>query len=925
MILVEPLGEEYRVSIEVSEDVEYDIDGEPVLTPNTLFLHWGLHREWLDEWMCLPDLPRGSEFSDDDPRRPATRTPLIWDGEGNSIALRNGFPLRFSRTKFVVPAYFAPVEVDFVIVETDSVTGKTIAYDWPRGALKWPHVSFAIPIGMERGRPEPLGASRASPNSIGPGYVNFALHSAIAEKVTLFLQWSYGNGNEPETIEIALNPTIHRTGDVWHVALPIGIPGGILPLPAKSSTARIGASGENGIPAILYGYKCDGDPKRGGWRHHPGLVMFDPRATSLQPPLGKFQDPLTRMPKYLGSLADVMNGGSMFQLAYDAGPIKKAADGYRKLRQIPAQEIIYELSIADFTSHVSSELGSLEQGTYAGVLAKVDHIIQTGATTVLLQPVAASARRAQDDAWGAAPVSIFAPEPEFMTPLGGDASHQVRQLIRGLHARGLDVLMQVVLTQLGEGTDACPDSHSIRGIDAFSYYQLNCSGKLESNPSVSGATVLNLCSHVTRRLVIDSLRHWRTNFGVDGFFVDFSMDINREPSERAALLEAIALDPVLGGKTDSGGVSAAVEVARGHATNKYLSGGGVRLYLTPSKAEVGHRQKTRGWGERSLLYLQDITRFMEGSRGSMGNFASRVCGSSDIIKGHNSSSCGYVINSFTNASIGIFLADVASGIATHAKVRPAVVDDQSTAEETRQSKSIGLDFLSTSAPPKAMPPMPPTPTETNLIMRSLITTLFVSDGIPLINAGDEYGHSRQGRYGDLNPWKNEKDGFRWDAVETGTVGHAIHSFIAALSAFRKRRADLFSSGGANVCWTTIDGHSPPKWNDPHAPHMLMCRRKASSRQDQGVGGGNVASLPTQDVVTIFNGTRDLQGADVGQPPAGFAWVRVVDTSLVFPTDCTLDYVLLAGPRGTYLVSPHAVVVLELAPAPEGYMNRGENP
>ena len=136
------------------------------------------------------------------------------------------------------------------------------------------------------------------------------------------------------------------------------------------------------------------------------------------------------MPKYLGSLADVMNGGSMFQLAYDAGPIKKAADGYRKLRQIPAQEIIYELSIADFTSHVSSELGSLEQGTYAGVLAKVDHIIQTGATTVLLQPVAASVRRAQDDGWGAAPVSLFAPEPEFMTPLGGDASHQVRQLIR---------------------------------------------------------------------------------------------------------------------------------------------------------------------------------------------------------------------------------------------------------------------------------------------------------------------------------------------------------------------------------------------------------------------------------------------------------------------------------------------------------------
>ena len=924
MILVEPLAEEYRVSIEVSENVEYDIEGKPMMSYNTMHLHWGMHREWLDEWMCLPDLPRGSEFSDDDPRRPATRTPLIRDGEGSSIALRNGFPLRFSRTKFVVPAYFAPVEIDFVLGETSPIIGETIAYDWPRGALEWPRASFAIPIGMEKGRPEPLGASRAAPNSKAPGYVNFALHSAVAEKVTLFIQWSWGNGGEPDTIEIALNPTVHRTGDVWHVALPIGFPGGILPFPAKSSSAGICASGENDHPTVLYGYKCDGDPTRGGWRFHPGMVMFDPRATSLLPPLGNFQDPLTRMPKYLGSLADVMNGGSMFQLAYDPGPIKKAADGFRKMRKIPAQEIIYELSVANFTSHVSSELGEVEQGTYAGVLAKVDHIIQTGATTVLLQPVAASARRAESDSWGAAPVSLFAPDPKFMTPHGGDAAHQIRQLIRGLHARGLDVLVQFVLTQLGEGTDSCPESHSIRGIDVFSYYQLNCSGKLESNPLVPGTTVLNLCSHVTRRLIVDSLRHWRTNFGVDGFLVDFSMDIDREPSGRATLLEMIALDPVLGGKTDSGGVSAALELARGHATNKYLSGGGVRLYLTPAETELGHRQKSGVWGERNSLFLRDITKFMEGSRSSIGDFASRICGSLDLINSHNSLSCGHVINSLTISSVGDSLADVASDIATRAKVQAAVVDSQLTAEATHELKAGGSAFVNTGAPLKTMPPMPPTPAETNLIMRSLITTLFMSDGIPLINAGDEYGHSRRGGDCAPNTWKSEFNGFRWDAVQTGTAGHAIHTFVGAMSAFRKRRADLFSSGGTNVYWTTIDGYSSPKWNDPHSPHVLMCRRKASSWQVQSVNAGEVASLPTQDVVTIFNGTSDLQSADVGHPPAGFAWVRVVDTSLVFPSDCTLSYVVLSGSRGTYLVSPHAVVVLELAPAPEGYTIPAEN-
>lgn len=225
MVSVESLGEEYRVTFEVSENIAHDSDGNPIFTSNDLHLHWGMHREWLDEWMCLPDLPRGSEYNDDDPCKPATRTPFVYDGEGCAVVFRNGFPLRLSRTKFDVPAYFAPVEIDFVLVELQTGTNRVNAFDGPRGACKWPCASFAVPIGMEKGHPVPLGASRAAPISNGAGYVNFALHSAFAETVTLFLQWSSGDDASPETVEIALNPTVHRTGDVWHVALPVGIPG----------------------------------------------------------------------------------------------------------------------------------------------------------------------------------------------------------------------------------------------------------------------------------------------------------------------------------------------------------------------------------------------------------------------------------------------------------------------------------------------------------------------------------------------------------------------------------------------------------------------------------------------------------------------------------------------------------------------------
>ena len=163
--------------------------------------------------------------------------------------------------------------------------------------------------------------------------------------------------------------------DALRAAVANGRPsvrGAMLPMPAPSSDGGAGGGGgDDGGACVLYGYKCDGDPQQGGWRFHPAKVMFDPRAACLTPPLGPFPDPQTVPPRYMGSLADVMNGGDDAQLARD-GPEYHA----RKLRQFPAQEVVYELSVADFTSHVSAAAdaaagvasptpGSL-QGTYPG-------------------------------------------------------------------------------------------------------------------------------------------------------------------------------------------------------------------------------------------------------------------------------------------------------------------------------------------------------------------------------------------------------------------------------------------------------------------------------------------------------------------------------------------------------------------------------
>ena len=964
-----PVGETYLAIFEVAEDVEHDLHGEPITDGcGELWLHWGMHREWLDEWMSLPEIPAGSQYVEGAEAKAAprfgqntaaTRTPLVRDGDRTTVVYRRGFPLRFARAKFEIPSYYAPLEMNFVLVEKKPPSAEfpdeegEVLYDMPK--RKHPHdppAAFAVPVGAAPGCPYPLGASRAvelGPTA-GPGWCNFALHSARAQKVTLFLQWRHGDGDAPETMELALNPTTHRTGDVWHVALPVGMPGAVLPMPSPAS-ATGDPSGDPtfGVATVLYGWKVDGDVRRGGWRFHPGMVLLDPRASSLVPPLGPFADEHTTPPKLMGSLADVMNGDDANAFAVYVP--RDARCSKPRLRRTPSMEVMYELNVSDFTGHLSfvasfgndaagplsdgdvpSERRSIPKdfpGTYEAVLEKAEHIVNTGATTVVLHPIQASARRTRDDNFGQAPISVFAPDPALASPSRGEPAHQLRALVRGLQRRGLEVLAHVQITHLAEGSDEKPDTSSLRGIDAESYYQLGFDGRVEMNEAVHGATALNPTSAVTQRLLIDALRHWRVAVGFDGFVVDSGGGIARGPYGVSTLLEAIANDPVLGG---GGG-----NFGGGGAGN----GGGVRLYLTPGEFEVGDMQSWGVWGERvTPAYARDVCAFLEGRNGTAGGFATRVCGSADLIKGDRGSARGHVMNSFVSPPFGKTLADFAGAAAMRAKISPeaAAVHDRSKdafrggAIGTKNAGGVGYgvgtrepgaSFTSGRAPEKKLPPLPPTPGETALMLRLMLATLFLSDGTPVVAAGDEYGHSLRGH--DDAPWafKHDANAFRWDAIGAGERGGEITRFMAACAAFRRRRADLFAAGGANVSWRDLEGQRAPAWESADAPPQLMCRRHAAAAPGakavaaSAIGGETRETVVTQDAVAVWNCGSGVARAAIGQPPIGYAWVRVMDTALAAPADCELAYINLAGPQGTYLVAPHAVVLLELAPAPEG--------
>jgi hypothetical protein len=295
--LVERVGEDLVVRFEVT--------GVPAAANAPLLLHWcasepplyapftcafhrslsffisfpfvptrGLYREAAETWQQLPTLPEGSAF---DAPTGGTRTPL--KAALSPAALPSPSPLSPLRAEIRVPAAFAPASLGFTLYS--AVAGGTHLGRTGGGAAEAPlAIPFCVPLGHAPGSPAPLGASlahRATATGVTSpaAVINFAVHSRAAASLVLYLQWDGGE------LELALDPRLNRTGDVWHVALPLGGAGAVLPAPAA-------ASGAGGGSSLLYGYRAAGGASESGAargeRFLPARVLFDPYAAALCAP-----------------------------------------------------------------------------------------------------------------------------------------------------------------------------------------------------------------------------------------------------------------------------------------------------------------------------------------------------------------------------------------------------------------------------------------------------------------------------------------------------------------------------------------------------------------------------------------------------------------------------------------------------------------
>ncbi|PAN19701.1 hypothetical protein PAHAL_3G291600 [Panicum hallii] len=476
--------------------------------------------------------------------------------------------------------------------------------------------------------------------------------------------------------------------------------------------------------------------------------------------------------------------------------------------------VVYRANVALFTKDKSSGLPENVAGTFSGLAAKVEHFRHLGINAVLLEPVFPfhQVKGPYFPYHFFSPMSLYSSERS-----SASAIKSMKDMIKTLHRNGIEVLLEVVFTHTAEGGAEC-QMISIRGIDGSSYY-------IADGIVGCKASVLN-CNHpVTQKLILDSLRHWVLDFHVDGFSFINAPFLVRDPGgdglPRPPLLEAIAFDPVL-------------------SKTKIIADPWSPLDISNVQFPFPHWKR---WAEINTRFSMDVRKFLKGEA-LISDLATRLCGSGDLF---SSRGPAFSFN-YVSRNSGLTLVDLVSF----------------------SSDELGSEFSWNCGEEG--------PSENNAVLqtrlrqiRSFLFILFVSLGIPVLNMGDECGHSAAGStsYKDRGP-------LNWKAMKTMFVKE-VTGFISFLSALRSRRADIFQRREflklENIHWYGSN-LSEPRWEDPTSNFLCM---HINPELDE-----NVPDSVRGDLYICFNANEESVSATLPALAEGSMWLRLVDTSLAFP-------------------------------------------
>ena len=688
-----------------------------------------------------------------------------------------------------------------------------------------------------------MTAGRAAPLGAtfdGDG-VNFAVFSEHAQRMVLCL-FSEDGKHEIERLDLP-----ERDGDVWH-----GFVSGMR-------------------PGQQYGLRAHGPfAPQEGHRFNPNKLLIDPYAKRL-----------TGHPIWDDALMGYTVGADDVDLSFDKRdsapfmPRSVVEDpsfswGRDKPPLTPVTEsVIYEAHVKGLTAlHPGVEL----PGTFLGMASDpmLDYLTDLGITAIELLPAQAFlndrflVEKKLTNYWGYQTLGFFAPEPRY---LHRAQISEFQQMVARFHSAGIEVLMDVVYNHTCEGNEMGP-TLAFRGLDNLSYYRLAEDARFYHNDTGTGNTV-NVDHPMVLRMVMDSLRYWVEVMHVDGFRFDLCSTLGRTDQgfdRGAAFFDAIRQDPVLSG----------VKLI---AEPWDIGPGGYQLGAFPPPFME--------WNDK---YRDTVRRFWRLDPGMAPGLADRLTGSA-LQFDHSGRPATSSVNLIT-AHDGFTLQDVVSYNEKH---NEANGEDGNDGHGENYSDNMGAEG----------------PTEEDSILsaraqrrRNLMATLFLSQGTPMLLAGDEMGHSQQGN----NNAYCQDSAISW--IDWSRAEPDFHAFTRRLIAFRRDRAILRQKlflhsheraidGKVDLFWTTADGTpiSESGWEDPALDCICAEMRTASGSPSYG---------ETETAVFVVYNSGEGREAVLPEPPEGSAWVLEIDTADPDAAPRTLT--------GTALeVGAHSVVALVLEP------------
>jgi isoamylase len=549
-----------------------------------------------------------------------------------------------------------------------------------------------------------MNASRSLPYPLGfsviDGSSNFAIYSETADDVDVCLFDADGRETPVRLTE--------RTGHVFHGLVP-------------------GAS-----VGTLYGLRVHGEwaPER-GLRHNAAKLLLDPYARALdgqytwgQAPFGhSLEDP---------TLLDDTDSASSAPRCVIVDDAFEWGDDTAPLTPLD-ETVVYEVHVKGFTQ-LHPDVPEEIRGTYAGLAhpAAIKHLTDLGVTAVELLPVHWFAQdshleeKGLRNYWGYNSLGFFAPHADYSAATEGQQQvDEFKNMVKAMHAAGLEVILDVVYNHTAEGNHMGP-TLSFKGIDNASYYRLVDDEPASYFDTTGTGNSLNVGHPAALGLIMDSLRYWVTEMHVDGFRFDLATTLTRQDGDAAvhsAFLTLIHQDPVL---------APVKMIAEPWDTAGYQVGG------FPAD-----------WSEWNGKFRDDVRAFWQGDD-VLGTFSQRILGSPDIYQADRRSPLASV--NFITAHDGFTLADLTSYEHKH---NEANGEDNNDGESDNKSFNGGVEGPTDDAGVQAY---------RDRQRRNLIATVLLSAGVPMLLGGDEIGRS-QGGNNNAYCQDNEISWFDWAGVD----------------------------------------------------------------------------------------------------------------------------------------------------------------